>query len=163
VRCGALEPLWRMSWNNGGKELREVLTRLRLSKIHARRGRLNAYDTGNVYHLSQGLQSYFASPLAYAIAGIFCYLGFLCDCAAGTRGHNSAGRSQRFVRAANGSTVSCGCSLRIPAGVLNLLGSLALFILPILSMGLYAEERKRGNSHVASNQWAVAVGKLLGC
>jgi len=36
------------SWNQQRKNLEEVLTRLRLSQNHARRGRLNAYDTGNI-------------------------------------------------------------------------------------------------------------------
>jgi ABC-2 type transport system permease protein len=48
----------------------------------------------------------------------------------------------------------------------GLLGSLALFILPMLSMGLYAEERKRGTLELLATSpvtnWAVAVGKLLG-
>ena len=41
-----------------------------------------------------------------------------------------------------------------------------LFILPILSMGLYAEERKRGTLELLATSpitnWAVALGKLLG-
>ena len=46
------------------------------------------------------------------------------------------------------------------------MGWLLLFILPILSMGLYAEERKRGTLELLATSpitnWAVAVGKLLG-
>ena len=41
-----------------------------------------------------------------------------------------------------------------------------LFVLPIFSMGLYAEERKRGTLELLATSpitnWAVAVGKLLG-
>ena len=49
---------------------------------------------------------------------------------------------------------------------LNLLGSLSMFVLPILSMGLYAEERKQGTLELLATSpitnWAVALGKLLG-
>jgi len=46
------------------------------------------------------------------------------------------------------------------------MGWLLLFVLPILSMGLYAEERKRGTLELLATSpvtnWAVAIGKLLG-
>jgi len=49
---------------------------------------------------------------------------------------------------------------------LGVIGSLSLFVLPILSMGLYAEERKWGTLELLATSpitnWAVAVGKLLG-
>jgi len=51
--------------------------------------------------------------------------------------------------------------LRITA-VFELLGSLALFVLPILSMGLYAEEARYFELLPPVTNWAVAVGKLLG-
>jgi ABC-2 type transport system permease protein len=45
------------------------------------------------------------------------------------------------------------------------MGSFSLFILPILSMGLYAEERKRGTLELLATSpianWVVALGKLL--
>jgi ABC-2 type transport system permease protein len=49
---------------------------------------------------------------------------------------------------------------------LDRMGWLLLFILPVLSMGLYAEERKRGTLELLATSpltnWAVAIGKLLG-
>lgn len=49
---------------------------------------------------------------------------------------------------------------------LSVIGSISLFVLPMLSMGLYAEERKRGTLELLATSpltnWAVAVGKLLG-
>ncbi|MEL6780444.1 MAG: ABC transporter permease subunit, partial [Cyanobacteria bacterium J06597_16] len=49
---------------------------------------------------------------------------------------------------------------------LNLLGSLSMFILPMLSMGLYAEERKQGTLELLATSpltnWVVALGKLMG-
>lgn len=48
----------------------------------------------------------------------------------------------------------------------NAIASLTLFILPILSMGLYAEERKRGTIELLATSplfnWVVALGKLMG-
>ena len=48
----------------------------------------------------------------------------------------------------------------------GVMGSLILFVLPILSMGLYTEERKLGTLELLATSpitnWAVALGKLLG-
>lgn len=115
------------------------------------------------------LQSYFVSPLAYGIAGIFWFIaglflvmillwpgGILPTVAAYDIQGQQAGVPvppidvpYEFVRA-----------------FLDRMGWLLLFILPILSMGLYAEERKRGTLELLATSpvtnWAVAVGKLLG-
>lgn len=112
------------------------------------------------------LQSYFVSPLAYAIAGIFWFLGglffviILQDILEYVAGLDIQGQQlgvpvppldvpYEFVRA-----------------FLDRMGWLLLFVLPILSMGLYAEERKRGTLELLATSpvtnWAVAVGKLLG-
>ncbi|MBE9101334.1 ABC transporter permease [Vacuolonema iberomarrocanum] len=111
------------------------------------------------------LQSYFASPFFYAIAAIFWLLsGFF------------------FVVILLGPDgVIAQVSLRDQAGIteppidvpyqfqgifLNLIGSLSLFLLPMLSMGLYTEERKRGTLELLATSpvtnWVVAMGKLLG-
>ena len=49
---------------------------------------------------------------------------------------------------------------------LAVIGTLCIFILPILSMGLYSEERKRGTLELLAtspiSNWVVALGKLLG-
>jgi ABC-2 type transport system permease protein len=51
-------------------------------------------------------------------------------------------------------------------GFFDVIGSLVLFILPILSMGLYSEEKKQGTLELLATSpltnWSVAVGKLLG-
>lgn len=115
------------------------------------------------------LQSYFASPLAYAIAGIFWLLsgfffvwillspeGFLQQAAAADLQGQQLGVPvppidipYEFLRA-----------------FLSVIGSLSLFLLPMLSMGLYTEERKRGTLELLATSpltnWAVAIGKLLG-
>ncbi|MDB9460127.1 ABC transporter permease [Dolichospermum circinale CS-1225] len=112
------------------------------------------------------LQSYFVSPLAYAIASAFWFLaglffvmillgpeGILVTVSAyDLQGQQFAPKIDvpyEFIRA-----------------FLDRMGWLMLFILPILSMGLYAEERKRGTLELLATSpvtnWAVAVGKLLG-
>lgn len=105
------------------------------------------------------LQSYFASPLAYAIAGVFWLLaGFFFVVVL----QNAVQTAVLFDQQ--------GQPLDVPYAVLQdflgVIGFLALFILPILSMGLYAEERKLGTLELLATSpvtnWAVAVGKLLG-
>ncbi|MGF1537463.1 MAG: ABC transporter permease [Elainellaceae cyanobacterium] len=107
------------------------------------------------------LQSYFASPFAYVIAGIFwllsggLFLRILQDV-------------QSFV--ALNDQVGGGRPVDVPYEVLvAFLGALAvlsLFLLPMLSMGLYTEERKLGTLELLATSpltnWSVALGKLLG-
>jgi len=106
------------------------------------------------------LQSYFASPLAYLVAGIFWLLaGFFFTYLL----------EVTLVRTAfadsSGYQVPIDSATQLLQGFLGILSSIALFILPILSMGLYAEERKRGTLELLATSpitnWAVAVGKLL--
>ncbi len=115
------------------------------------------------------LQSYFVSPLAYIIASVFWFLaglflviilltpdGIVAQVAAYDLQGQQVGVAvppidvpYEFIRA-----------------FLDRMGWLLLFVLPILSMGLYAEERKRGTLELLATSpvtnWAVAVGKLLG-
>lgn len=112
------------------------------------------------------LQSYFASPLSYAIAGMFWLL-------AGVFFITLLGGLIQQVAMADAQGQQTGIpvpAIDVATEFLNLylgtLGSLSLFILPMLSMGLYAEERKRGTLELLATSpltnWSVAVGKLLG-
>ena len=115
------------------------------------------------------LQGYFSSPLAYAIAGAFWLLAgfFFLAILLGPDGiiqQAALGDLQGQQQGAPFPPLDVPYEfLRIFLGVM---GSLALFILPMLSMGLYAEERKRGTLELLATSpvtnWAVAVGKLLG-
>lgn len=115
------------------------------------------------------LQIYFASPLAYAIAGIFWLLSgfFFVVILLGPQGVIQQ-VAQRDLQAQQlgGPIPPIDVVYEFLQAFLGILGSLALFILPILSMGLYAEERKRGTLELLATSpvtnWAVAVGKLLG-
>jgi ABC-2 type transport system permease protein len=114
------------------------------------------------------LHSYFVSPLAYLVAGVFWLIAgfFFVALLLGPTG--------LITQAAAADAQGQQMGVPIPAFdvayqflqmYLGVLGSLALFILPILSMGLYAEERKRRTLELLATSpitnWAVAVGKLL--
>ena len=111
------------------------------------------------------LQSYFASPLAYAIAAIFWLITgyFLIAILLAPDGliPQVAQRDQMGI-----TDPPIDVPYEFLQIFLRIMGSLSLFILPALSMGLYAEERKRGTLELLATSpltnWAVATGKLLG-
>ncbi len=115
------------------------------------------------------LQSYFVSPLAYAIAGVFWFLAglFLVMILLGRDGILPTVAAFDYQGQQLGVPVP---PIDVPyefiRAFLDRMGWLLLFILPILSMGLYAEERKRGTLELLATSpvtnWAVAIGKLLG-
>jgi ABC-2 type transport system permease protein len=108
------------------------------------------------------LQGYFASPRAYVIASVFWLLSGLFFW---TILYSVITRAAQLDQSGlpQPPEDSAYTFLRI---FMNVMGSFTLFILPILSMGLYAEERKRGTLELLATSpitnWAVAVGKLLG-
>jgi ABC-2 type transport system permease protein len=102
------------------------------------------------------LQSYFQSPFAYVIAAIFwLLLGIFLI----TITQNVAVQQQ----------LPGNQSLDAPSTILQFfllsLVSISMVILPMLSMNLYTEERKRGTLELLGTSpitnWSVAVGKLL--
>ncbi|NER81848.1 MAG: ABC transporter permease [Leptolyngbya sp. SIO1D8] len=114
------------------------------------------------------LQSYFASPLAYVVAGIFWLLGgfFLVVILFSPSEGLIALAAQRDQAQQLGiPSPPLDVAYEFLQGYLGVLGSLSMFILPILSMGLYAEERKQGTLELLAtspvNNWVVALGKLL--
>ncbi|MDY7012072.1 MAG: ABC transporter permease [Cyanobacteriota bacterium] len=107
------------------------------------------------------LQGYFVSPFAYIIAAVFWAL---------------SGFFFLSILIALIGAVSQNEQLGIPSPPIDvayefllqffsIMGLLVLFILPILSMGLYSEERKRGTLELLATSpltnWSVATGKLL--
>jgi ABC-2 type transport system permease protein len=115
------------------------------------------------------LQSYFVSPLAYGIAGIFWFISglFLVMILLGPGGILPTVAAYDIQGQQIGVPVPpIDVPYEFVRAFLDRMGWLLLFILPILSMGLYAEERKRGTLELLATSpitnWAVAVGKLLG-
>lgn len=111
------------------------------------------------------LQGYFASPLFYIVIAVYWLISglFFVELLLGEQGI-----IQQIVR---------GEQLGMPIGSIDaayvflnsffaVMGSLALFVLPIFSMGLYAEERKEKTLELLAtspiSNWVVALGKLLG-
>ena len=111
------------------------------------------------------LQGYFASPLAYIVASIFWLLSgsFFLIILLGENGIIAGVAARESLGI---PTPPVDVAYVLVRSILGVMGSLVLFILPILSMGLYAEERKRGTLELLAtspiSNWAVAVGKLLG-
>ena len=111
------------------------------------------------------LQSYFASPLAYIVATVFWLLSgfFFVYILLGQTGiiQGVAQREQLGY-----PTPPIDVAYEFLRWFFGVIGSMVLFILPILSMGLYAEERKRGTLELLATSpianWVVALGKLLG-
>ena len=111
------------------------------------------------------LQSYFASPLAYIVAAVFWLISgfFFVSVLLGSQGiiQQVAASEQLGL-----PTPPIDVAYELLSFFFGVMGSLVLFILPILSMGLYAEERKRGTLELLATSpianWAVALGKLLG-
>ncbi len=111
------------------------------------------------------LQSYFASPLAYLVAAIFWLLsGFFF--VAILLGPGGIIDQVALVDQQGGTPQPIDVAYEFLRFFLNVMGSMTLFLLPILSMGLYAEERKRGTIELLATSpltnWSVALGKLLG-
>lgn len=111
------------------------------------------------------LQSYLTSPLAYLIATVFWLLSgfFFVSILLGPEGiiQQVSQREQQGI-----PTPSIDVAYQFIKFYFGFLGSLVLFILPVLSMGLYTEERKRGTLELLATSpvtnWVIAVGKLLG-
>lgn len=106
------------------------------------------------------LQSYFQSPLAYVVAGVFWFLAglffvFILNVAI----------RQMALADQSGFQGAVDAPYQFFQSFLGILSSIALFVLPILSMSLYAEERKRGTLELLATSpvtnWTVAIGKLL--
>ncbi|MEB3124713.1 MAG: ABC transporter permease subunit [Synechococcales bacterium] len=113
------------------------------------------------------LQSYISSPFAYLIAGIFWFLaGFFFSIILQQLIENAAAFDLQRQQFGGQGAPSMDVPYLVVQNFLGSLSSIALVILPMLSMGLYTEERKRGTLELLATSpitnWAVALGKLLG-
>jgi ABC-2 type transport system permease protein len=115
------------------------------------------------------LQSYFVSPLAYAIAGAFWFIAglfFVLILLSPEGILNSVAELDIQGQQIGVPVPPIDVAYEFVRAFLDRMGWLLLFILPILSMGLYSEERKLGTLELLATSpitnWAVALGKLLG-
>lgn len=108
--------------------------------------------------------SYFASPLGYVVAGIFWLMsgGLFVLILFGPSGIIQQVTEQEKLGIA---MPPVDVAYLFIVSFFDVLGSLSLFILPMLSMGLYAQERQLGTLELLATSpltnWAVAIGKLL--
>ncbi len=110
------------------------------------------------------LREYFTSPLFHVILAVFWLISglFFVELLLGEQG------IIQQIAMSEQAGIPIG-AIDVSYAFLNsffaFMGSLALFILPILSMGLYSEERKRGTLELLATSpitnWVVALGKLL--
>jgi ABC-2 type transport system permease protein len=113
------------------------------------------------------LQSYFESPLAYVIAAIFWLLGgfFLVVILFSPEGLLAQVAQRDQVQQMGITPAPLDVAYEFLQGYFGVISSLSMFVLPILSMGLYAEERKQGTLELLATSpvmnWVVALGKLL--
>ena len=110
------------------------------------------------------LQNYFASPLAYVVAGVFWLIGgfYLVGMLLGEEGLiQQVAMSDRN----NLITEPIDVAYILLNSFFAVLGSLCVFVLPLLSMGLYTKERKLGTFGLLATapfyNWVVALGKLF--
>lgn len=110
------------------------------------------------------LQGYFGSPFAYVIAGIFWLLAGLFFVLILDELIRQVGMFDSQQQPGM-PTQPIDLPNEVLRSFLGTLGSLLQVILPILSMGLYAEERKRGTLELLATSpitnWCVATGKWL--
>lgn len=105
------------------------------------------------------LQSYFITPWGYLIAGVFWLVsGFFFSILY----YNLT--AQSILMGSDPNLPSVDYAYELIRTFLRVLGQVVMFILPILSMNLYTEERKRGTLELLATSpvtnWAVAVAKL---
>ncbi|MFZ9738888.1 MAG: ABC transporter permease [Prochlorotrichaceae cyanobacterium] len=112
------------------------------------------------------VQGYFTSPLAYLIAGVFWIISgiFFVVILQNLLSQLAQFDLQQAQFGGPGNPIDAASLLL--QNFLGSLGVVVIVVMPMLSMGLYAEERKRGTLELLATSpvtnWAVAVGKLLG-
>ncbi len=115
--------------------------------------------------LQKELKSYFSSPLAYSIAAIFWLISglFFVVILLGDQGIIQSVALQEQL---GEQMPPIDVAYQFLQAFFGIMGSLILFVLPILSMDLYVEEKKRGTLQLLAtsplSNWVIAVGKLLG-
>ncbi|MEO1670870.1 MAG: ABC transporter permease [Cyanobacteria bacterium J06631_2] len=119
----------------------------------------------NIFAIAQReLQGYFASPLAYIVAAIFWFISglFFVEILIGDQG------IIQQIAISERAGIDIGAidvATEFLSSFLAILGSLTILIVPVLAMGLYAEERKRGTLELLATSpitnWVVALGKLV--
>jgi ABC-2 type transport system permease protein len=111
------------------------------------------------------LQGYFKSPLSFIIAGFFWILTALFLFLVSQNIVDQVAQSDVGRQMGQGGAGPIDVPTIVLQQFLGTMSSILLFVLPILSMNLYTEERRRGTLELLATSpitnWAVACGKLL--
>ncbi len=106
---------------------------------------------------------YFVSPIAYVVIGMFllvCAILF----AANLRFEINQAMTAQYQSMQYGMPSEFDVPTAVMRGFFGLLSTLALFITPMLTMGVYAEERKRGTMELLMtspvNEFQIVFGKF---
>ena len=110
------------------------------------------------------MQHYFVSPIAYVVGGVFLGVaGFFFN------GILNFMMQQALRMGYQAAQMGGGPHLDVPGMVVQnffaVLGSLTLFMVPMLTMGVYAEEKKRGTIELLMTSpirdWSIVLGKFF--
>ncbi len=111
------------------------------------------------------LQTYFKSPFAYIIAGVFWLVAGIFFLVMLSQILTQIAAMDAQSQQTGGQLPPLDVPSALLQSFLGVLGTLALVMMPMLSMGLYAEERKRCTLELLATSpitnWGVALGKLL--
>jgi ABC-2 type transport system permease protein len=110
------------------------------------------------------LNGFFVSPIAYIVVGVFLVLvGFFF--------YNTLGRAAEYALQVQIQAMQTGRApeVDIPGLVIRsfmgIANTVLLFMVPLLTMGVYAEERKRGTMELLMTspvtEWQIVAGKYL--
>ena len=107
---------------------------------------------------------YFVSPVAYVVVGVFLVLcGFFFDRILAFYIENSLSMEMQAMRF--GAPPEIDVPSQVMRNFFGLLSSLVLFLTPVLTMGVYAEERKRGTMELLMTspvtEAQIVLGKFL--
>ena len=107
------------------------------------------------------LRSYFASPIAYAVMALFALIFGLVFCSATREFVNFSFRSQM-----NGGGPPMSVNEYIIRPMLGFAGTVSLFLIPLISMRLIAEEKRNGTIELLLTSpiqdLSIILGKWLG-
>jgi len=110
------------------------------------------------------MSHYFVSPIAYVVGGVFLGVGGFFFNGILTFMMQQAMR-MGFQAAQFGGAQNIDVTSLVAQNFFSLLGSLTLFLVPMLTMGVYAEEKKRGTIELLMtspiSDWAIVMGKFL--
>jgi len=110
------------------------------------------------------MQHYFVSPIAYVVGGVFLGVaGFFFN------GILNFVMQQALRMGFQAAQMGGAPNLDVPGMVVQnffaVLGSLTLFMVPMLTMGVYAEEKKRGTIELLMTSplrdWSIVLGKFF--